>query len=834
MIGLHFFLRLLGLTGLLVAAAGAVGVVAYIDPLTWPAYQAALSGTTGQREQVVAIMLAAGAGVALLALLIELLTGLRNAAGRRSVLGGNVVVQIALAIALLVGVNVWSFEHPARADLTRDRAFTLPANLANQLRQLRGETTVIVYLQHKSFGRLSDKPKDRRYYSAADRKVVEKVRDLVDQLRHFGPQFRVTVLDVEEEDFERKLSDETKRFPTLSAALESAPVNSIFFCAGKNVQRMSFDEFYELDKTASQDADAGRGNLVLLSQGVEPFIRRVLTIEEKKPRVAVGVIHKFLSTNGSEDIFSMAGVRKSLVTNGFEVTDIILKKWGGQEPEPAITTWDETRLDTAESEFAVLSQSIPVTRDEIGHLKERIKTLRDNSLDDLSRIFRQELQGRTMTEDLRQLNLRRFESGLAVDEEDLKEQQEQYDKLEKELAKLSRIENAVEGRRITDVRSKFRRMLEECDLLILPRMTIVSGTGNFVLPQRLYRLSQDQIDAIREFVRKGKPLFVLLGPTNEPGVRAIGAEDDNLEALLSELGLVFGKQTILYNVETKQFAELGIDPFGGGGSPVKIPSVLFENPAPRTLTGETEVKPNPLGRAMRIVARSTGQELDLPVRYPRPVYYSTARPKPDYLAEFLYTDPGTWNEEKPFPERNYTPRYDPPKPDDPKKGTRDEERRGPFPIGVAVETTVPPGWLSPKYRAFQAASLVGGGLLNAGAVPAGVAAAADLPEDLYAAKDPNYKPVPVRIAALGQGGLFNSAEVARPDLAPAKEELLLTTCNWLLGRDDRLPRDDREWRYPRLNLSDRDQFLWRWGAFLGLPLLFAYLGFIVLLIRRMR
>jgi hypothetical protein len=89
---------------------------------------------------------------------------------------------------------------------------------------------------------------------------------------------------------------------------------------------------------------------------------------------------------------------------------------------------------------------------------------------------------------------------------------------------------------------------------------------------------------------------------------------------------------------------------------------------------------------------------------------------------------------------------------------------------------------------------------------------------------------------------------------------MLNTCNWLLGRDDRLPRDDpkHRWAYPRVQLEspqalwhwgsqadpadeqERDrqrrvqQELWHWGTQVGLPALFLYLGLVVLLVRRMR
>ena len=82
---------------------------------------------------------------------------------------------------------------------------------------------------------------------------------------------------------------------------------------------------------------------------------------------------------------------------------------------------------------------------------------------------------------------------------------------------------------------------------------------------------------------------------------------------------------------------------------------------------------------------------------------------------------------------------------------------------------------------------------------------------------------------IGQGGLFSGKQ-----LGPAQEQLLLHTCNWLLKRDDRLPRTDAEWSYPRVQRDEREGFLWKYGPFLGLPAFFLYLGLIVWIVRRVR
>src|SRR6202035_3033924 len=99
-----------------------------------------------------AYLLTGGAAAVALALLVEGLVVLFGVAGRRSAFGFNAVVQAAMAAALLVGINWWSFDNPLRFDCTRERLFTLPADLRDRLRELdaKGKTTVVVYQRHKT------------------------------------------------------------------------------------------------------------------------------------------------------------------------------------------------------------------------------------------------------------------------------------------------------------------------------------------------------------------------------------------------------------------------------------------------------------------------------------------------------------------------------------------------------------------------------------------------------------------------------------------------------------------------------------------------------------
>src|SRR5262249_42316445 len=204
-----------------------------------------------------------------------------------------------------------------------------------------------------------------------------------------------------------------------------------------------------------------------------------------------------------------------------------------------------------------------------------------------------------------------------------------------------------------------------------------------------------------------------------------------------------------------------------------------------------EKAPNPIRESMQLLARSLGYDkLDLRLRHPRPIYYEPpAGQAPPTDAVVMMTDRDAWNEDNPFPTRERAPRFQPPSPDDPSVGSVDEKRRGRFPIGVAVEAKLPEEWRKEKSAA----------------------------------------PETVRVAAIGQGGLFVGKE-----LSPATERLFLNTANWLLGRAAHLPREVSTWAYPRVELSERDRDLWHWGTQLGLPLLFAYLGVVVLLLRRLR
>jgi hypothetical protein len=811
---LHFVLRFLGLTGALACFAGLV----LVEPRAWQDCLDALSAPPGTPVHVGGCLLAGGAAAVLLALLAEVVAVLRVAAGRRSAFGFNAVVQVALAAVLLAGVNWWSFGHSLRLDTTREGLFTLPAELRRQLGSLDrdSETTVVVYQRHKTFGALTDKP-DRFDY-AAERKVVEKVKDLVALLREVGPQLHVEVLDVEEEGYDDKLHELTAHAPELRKAIEGAAENSIFISnrgrkapakdSPEYVQQMSFNELYQLDKVQSQQDNGGRGNLVLLGQGADgrgvgPFVRRILNLEQRKPRVGVLVIHQLLTTRGEEASLTLAGLRKALTLHGFEVKDVVLKKgWDrGGFPEAAADTFEESRLEELEGELADLEDSVKELQTErkavaaeVADLAPRPGEDQVKQLEELSKKYRAQLGGRKLTENLRAQVLALRQRELKLVDEELAARTKERDAKRHERDRLD-VDRISEARRMTDVQSKLAYALADCDLLFVPRLTRMSE-GDPILP-RLYRLDRPQVDAIRDFLEAGKPLFACFGPINEapnrrmpPGAPPAGP--DALENLLGDLGIRMGRQTLLTAADSKAFSERRLNPLLGGTA-VEVPPLDFSSD-PEAIGGswratQVHLPPSPLREGLRVTARSVGKAFDVRLRFPRPVWYESPGGKRPAFDPVLLLSPVSWNEEQPFPSEQRRLRYTPPAPDDPNNGTPNARRRGQFPVGVAVEATLPASW----------------GKAGAGKT--------------------------VRVAAVGQGGLFVGGE-----LPPPRERLLLQTVNWLLGRDDYLPRADEPWRYPRLALApeDSEHRLWLWGTRLGLPVLFAYLGFVVLLFRRLR
>jgi hypothetical protein len=837
--GLHLLFRMLGLTGLMTLVVAAV-----------------LWASLPEEHQDVALMMGlGGAAAVILALLVEMRGVVHLFGSRRAALGSNVILQVLLAAVLVAGLNWWSFHHYRRFDWTWDESFTLNDKLRNQLAQLRGDTDIVIYQQYVSFTQRGESKQDK-YDLAAHKKIVEKVKDLADLFQDLGPRFRVQVLDIQDDNFDTKLADLKKQAPSLAAAVEKAPENSIFFHAGGKVQRLAFHDVYQIDKQASQEDNAGEGNLVLNFQGVEPIARKILNIEEKTPRIATAVVHPVLTMSDRENLYlTMNGAKKVLEAYGFDCKDLLMRKveeGGGLSPDPAVLTFEEGRYEQIEEELALLSESIEKMEKDQQESTKLYKKWKDATLAELNKtyayvilqggnqgvVLRNQLEnikksGRPykvidVDDEDKQIRVKGLERDLLVLQNVLEMDRQSRDTLLKEKKTLN-ADELGEKRRITDVEIKMKRELADRDLLIIPRFTAINLPRGERIPNpnRVHKLDDAQIRAIKHFLKEGKAVLFLLGPTNEPEDEAPFREPesgDDVERMLAELGFTLPNQTILFNVEAKDYNERKVGVMFAGRE-TEIPSVKFEwQPEANKQGGLDKAAPHPIRTSLNLTSRAVGkqQALELRVRHPRPVYVQQVRLGPaasasvvtassqqgwagavasaaswlsqreftsDDGAVLFVTSEDSWNENQPFITKKGVPRYEPGKDDDPTKNTLDQERRGPFPIAVAVERTVPSSWF----------------------------------EDAQATKQ-------ARVAVIGHGGLFTGQT-----LTPMKEKLLLDVVNWLVGRDDLLARQSEQpWKYPRVHLQGWEMNLWQWGARLGLPLLFVYLGAMMWLVRRMR
>jgi hypothetical protein len=818
---LHFLVRLVGLVG---AQAGIAGLVLLqprslrdLEPVLTPA-------------DVSHWLLVAGFGAALFALLVEALVIVRVVAGRRSALGANALVQVALALGLFVAVNVWSFGHSLRFDWTWEKLFTLPDAVRAQLAALDpgAETTIVLYLQHRGSGPAGEKPDP--FDLEAEQKTVEKVKDLVELFREAGPQFQVEVLDVAAKGFNDKLEALTAKSPELKKAIEDAPENSILVAAGRSVQRLSFNEFYRLDRTESERRDnlvlreVGRDPATREKAGLDPLTLRVVNVQERRPKVGLLVNHEYLTSEGPVNLFTLAGARKALEAHGFEVRDVVLRTPTG---EPTAELLAVSKLERLQDDLDDLDSETRALEREIRLLERLLKEIPAGKLAEVNRLiaeYAEQFNPRFLLaragESNRDLVARVFGNQLAAAKEGLELAREERDNVAKDLAGLSS-DKLSEQKRLKDLRAKLARNVADVDLLVIPRLTRLQ-TGDTIVSPSFHDLEARQAQAVRAFLEQGKPILACVDPTN---MRAEGRTadratkpPDDLEKLLAELGILLGKRTVLFNVEKRAFAgrddgmvriskplqvpplrveraartfqeELQQSAYTRLREPVAALGVAGENPLfalPFLRLADRPHPANPVRESLRLADRESGRRLNLRARFLRPVFIDPLKSRRMTTdPEVLATSAASWDDEQPFSTTiRPVPRFEPPALDDPDQGTLEARRRGPFSVGVAVETRLPPSW--------------------------GVQRT-------------------VRVAALGQAALVTGAE-----LSPGQERLLLDTCNWLLGREEHLAKPAAEWSYPRVPMDEEERRLWLLGARWGLAEMFAFLGLVMLLLRRLR
>lgn len=832
---LRFAGRIAGLGGLLTACVGLV----LVDPaVSLPQAAKRLFAELGDFSGVATWVFLSGISVAVLAAISEIASLAFYAAGRRSTHWTLTLAQIGLAAFAVVVFNYAAFNRPLRWDLTRSHTFTLPPELVAELDGLEPGTTVVVYQMHRVFPGVSDKPD--RFDLAAERKILEKVRDLVDLVREAsGRSLRVLELDVENEDHERKLKKLAEQNPALGQAIDQAPESSIFFHARRGgsgrelVQRLGFNEFLRLDKVASEENE----NLVLLPQGLPPgaaapdlrgaypFIRGLTSLEARKPRVGIGVIHEWLTTRGT-DVYGLVGLRKTLERNGFDVRDMVLKKLG-RAPAPVVSTFEESRLDRLESRLAIINKGFEQRSKFINEtLKRSLEFWDTANPDKIASVLSQ--QFKLPTDKARRDELisefRKDQVAAIAEERKLIEQAdqravEQRKEIEAERGSLD-LETLAEQRRNTDLKGKMEQLLADCDVLLLPRPSLydVVSDDDKNLPHWLHSLDKEQVDAIKAFLKSGKPVLFCLGPESErPGqgpdqkpepVPQGFSASDGIDSIVKDLGYRLNKQTVLFDVEEVAFGERQ----GGGltgGTEVRVPPLqLSWSPGtgyPANLRRPGEKTDNPVRASQWLASRGLGRaqredpRLQLRLRHARPVYVEIDQNNPDRFrqqSEILMTSADSWNEDQPYATDSTTPAFKStavPKQEKPDLATAlMERRRGPFPVGAVAEEKLPASWFGKDER------------------------------------QPGF----VRTAVIGEAWWLIG-----PTLDPSRERLVTDLFNWLIGRDDRLarrPADEAVWEYPRLNWSERKAGLWRSGLEFGLPLCAAFMGFTVLLYRRLR
>ena len=125
-----------------------------------------------------------------------------------------------------------------------------------------------------------------------------------------------------------------------------------------------------LDRDASRKANQDNGNLVLNYQGPGPIARKILNIEEKKPRIALAVVHEVLSfQDDHEDLLTMVGAGKAVQQR--QVRDARHhpeKVERSAPPQPTVLTFVSSRFENLEFERTESEKDIAEIKQEIAEL----------------------------------------------------------------------------------------------------------------------------------------------------------------------------------------------------------------------------------------------------------------------------------------------------------------------------------------------------------------------------------------------------------------------------------------------------------------------------------
>src|SRR5262249_10331869 len=91
----------------------------------------------------------------------------------------------------------------------------------------------------------------------------------------------------------------------------------------------------------------------------------------------------------------------------------------------------------------------------------------------------------------------------------------ELERVKQQQSKLN-VENLDEQRHLSDLKPKPNRSLADCDPFIVRRVTPTDIPGKLVLLNRIHRLTDAQFEAVKDFLKSGRPALFSLGPANDP------------------------------------------------------------------------------------------------------------------------------------------------------------------------------------------------------------------------------------------------------------------------------------------------------------------------------
>jgi hypothetical protein len=117
-------------------------------------------------------------------------------------------------------------------------------------------------------------------------------------------------------------------------------------------------------------------------------------------------------------MLTLAGVKKSLRAHGFDVHNVILKKWGDfGPPEPAVATFEENQYEALEDKLADLAADIIAGEKDTTSLEGVLKKWRASTPEELTKLYAAQLGDRKITGATRRRQIDIFEDQLLTTRE---------------------------------------------------------------------------------------------------------------------------------------------------------------------------------------------------------------------------------------------------------------------------------------------------------------------------------------------------------------------------------------------------------------------------------